>query len=227
MTDEQKEIYEEEKSKARNLILENIHKKGINNSSFMILQALTKLRQLANHPVLTYDDYRFESGKFNEITRNLENLGKENHKVLIFSTFVKHLDLFARHLDENNLLYSKLTGSTRNREEVVRQFQENEENRYFLISLKAGGTGLNLTAADYVFILDPWWNPAAESQAINRAHRIGQYKNVMAYKFISSETIEEKILNLQQRKILLAEKFVDSNNPLGQLSEQEIIDLFN
>src|SRR6266540_465999 len=106
-----------------------------------------------------------------------------------------------------------LTGETRNREEVVNDFQTQEDNRFFLISLKAGGVGLNLTAADYVFLLDPWWNPAAETQAINRAHRIGQTNSVFVYRFITAETIEEKIVKLQERKSELAEVFINSNNP--------------
>jgi SNF2 family DNA or RNA helicase len=110
---------------------------------------------------------------------------------------------------------------------VVKNFQENEDNRFFLISLKAGGVGLNLTAADYVFILDPWWNPAAEMQAINRAHRIGQTENVFVYRFITAETVEEKIIKLQERKSELAEIFINSNNPFKLLTKENIMELFN
>ena len=118
-----------------------------------------------------------------------------------------------------------LTGQTVQREAEVRKFQEDPETRIFLISLKAGGVGLNLTAADYVFIIDPWWNPAAEMQAINRAHRIGQDKKVIVYRFISEDSIEEKIQSLQERKSSLAEKFIHSNNPFKVITKEEIIDL--
>jgi SNF2 family DNA or RNA helicase len=119
-----------------------------------------------------------------------------------------------------------LIGETRNREEVIRQFQDDPENRFFLISLKAGGVGLNLTAADYVFILDPWWNPAAEMQAISRSHRIGQTQNVFVYRYISVETVEEKIVRLQDRKSELADLFINNNNPFRQISREDILDLF-
>jgi SNF2 family DNA or RNA helicase len=119
-----------------------------------------------------------------------------------------------------------LTGATTNREKVVKQFQEDPACQFFLISLKAGGTGLNLTEAGYVMLLDPWWNPAAEMQAINRAHRIGQDKKVIAYKFITSGTIEEKMLVLQQRKQTLSDTFLPSGNPLKDMSLEEMEELF-
>jgi SNF2 family DNA or RNA helicase len=147
----------------------------------------------------------------------------------MFSSFVKHLDLFRTRLQEDGKGYAYLTGaqSHRQRAKAVNEFQTNSECPIFLISLKAGGVGLNLTAADYVFILDPWWNPAAEMQALNRAHRIGQDKSVFVYRFISNDTIEEKIQSLQARKKKLAEAFVTSNNPLRSLSEKELLELFN
>jgi SNF2 family DNA or RNA helicase len=226
MTAEQESMYEAEKSRVRNAILDNIEKSGIEKASIQILQGLTHLRQLANHPLLVDPAYQMESGKFNEVTRNFENIVNEDHKVLIFSSFVKHLKVFASYFEENNIGYNMLTGSSRNRKEIISDFQDNVNNRFFLISIKAGGVGLNLTAADYVFILDPWWNPAVENQAINRAHRIGQQKNVFAYKFISSGTIEEKIVKLQQKKSILADKFVNTNNPFKNLSTGDIMDLF-
>jgi SNF2 family DNA or RNA helicase len=227
MSESQKAFYEEEKSKVRNEILQSIDLFGMEKSAMIVLNALTKLRQIANHPVMIDSSYAFDSGKFEEVTISLENMYLENHKVLIFSSFVKHLELFRKYFEEKNLTYSLLTGETRNREEVVRNFQENAETRFFLISLKAGGVGLNLTAADYVFILDPWWNPAAEMQAINRAHRIGQTNNVFVYRFISAETVEEKIVKLQERKSELAEIFINSNNPFKALSRESIMDLFD
>ena len=146
--------------------------------------------------------------------------------MLIFSSFVKHLTLFSSYFDKNNIKYSQLTGKTKDREKVVSEFQNDKENKVFLISIKAGGTGLNLTEADYVFILDPWWNPAVEKQAVNRAHRIGQKRNVMVYKYITENTVEEKIMKLQNEKSELADLIVNNKNPLGKLSEEMLFALF-
>lgn len=227
MTDEQREIYDTEKSAIRNAILELIDTRKINNSALIILQGLTRLRQLANHPKMIDPEFSHESGKFNEIYQSLKNLVAEGHKVLIFSSFVRHLELLQTKIEAKKWKYSKLTGKTLNRQEVIRQFQEDPDNHIFLISLKAGGVGLNLTSADYVFIIDPWWNPAAENQALSRAHRIGQDKKVFVYRFISENSIEEKIQFLKSKKLELAEKFISSNNPLNVISEEEILNLFN
>ncbi len=227
MDTEQKEKYEKEKSIIRNAILENIEKEGVKKSSFVLLQGLTKLRQLANHPVLIDKDSQFTSGKFSEIVRALENLMAEDHKVLIFSSFVKHLELLKVKIESSGWKYSMLTGATKNREQVIKNFQEDPNNKIFLISLKAGGVGLNLTEADYVFIIDPWWNPAAENQAINRAHRIGQNKHVFVYRFITENSIEEKIQMLKEHKNALSDKFINSNNPFKTITSEEILGLFN
>ncbi len=236
MTEKQHELYEREKSHYRNIILQNIEQAGIEKSKMVIFQGLMKLRLIANHPMMTTVTaaeethlegmHHFGSGKFTEVTRMLEGLRTENHKVLIFSQFVKHLNLFKAWFEEHKIPYSYLIGNTTNRKEVIEEFEGSPETKFFLISLKAGGVGLNLTSADYVFMLDPWWNPAVEAQAINRAHRIGQTKNVIAYKFICKGTIEEKIVQLQQRKSALAEDFINHNNPLSSLSMQEVTDLF-
>jgi SNF2 family DNA or RNA helicase len=151
----------------------------------------------------------------------------EKHKVLIFSSFVKHLELLQTKIESKNWKYSWLTGKTTDRQEVIRQFQSDPENHIFLISLKAGGVGLNLTSADYVFIIDPWWNPAAENQAISRAHRIGQDKKVFVYRFITEDSIEEKIQTLKAKKSALVEKFIGSNNPINAITEEEIMSLFS
>jgi SNF2 family DNA or RNA helicase len=227
MTDEQREIYDSEKSAIRNAILKNIESNGLKKSALVVLQGLTKLRQLANHPSLVTKENNQESGKFDEIYNCLVNLLAEKHKVLIFSSFVKHLELLQAKIESQNWKYSLLTGKTTDRQEVIRQFQDDPDNHIFLISLKAGGVGLNLTSADYVFIIDPWWNPAAENQAINRAHRIGQDKKVFVYRFITEDSIEEKIQILKSKKSALAEKFIGSNNPLGVINETEIMSLFS
>lgn len=220
MAEEQKSYYEEEKSKIRNSIIEHIETDE-NKPVMLAIEGLNKLRQIANHPVLIDNEYQGESGKFEEITRNIENLIAEKHKVLIFSAYVKHLKLFAHYLDQSGFPYSMLTGSTQNRQQVINDFQNTEDKSVFLIQIKAGGVGLNLTAADYVFIIDPWWNPAVEEQAINRTHRIGQDKNVMVYRFISSETVEEKIQKLKSKKSKLANSFIDTK----QTKEKMNLDL--
>ena len=228
MTEAQLRLYEEEKSQVRNALLENLEEVGLERSSIMVLQALTRLRQIANHPDLLEDYNGEDSGKFTEVYRNIESVISEGHKVLVFSSFVKHLELFRTRLEEDGIEYAYLTGSRnqRQREAAVNDFQTRKACSLFLISLKAGGVGLNLTAADYVFILDPWWNPASEMQALSRAHRIGQENRVFVYRFISNDSIEEKIQRLQERKRELAETFVTSNNPLKSLSEKELIELF-
>jgi SNF2 family DNA or RNA helicase len=227
MSEEQAAIYEREKSAVRNSILENIEAVGIEKSAIMVLQGLMKLRQIANHPLLTDESYGGVSGKFETITRNIENVISEGHKILIFSSFVKHLDLFPGWLKSNGIGYAMLTGSTTERERVINSFRNDNRIKVFLISLKAGGVGLNLTEADYVFILDPWWNPASEIQALSRAHRIGQEKRVFVYRYIAGETIEEKIQRLQEKKSKLAETFVDTNNPMSELDIKGILEILN
>ncbi len=227
MSEEQSVIYEREKSAVRNSILENIESVGIEKSAIIVLQGLMRLRQIANHPLLTDETYKGGSGKFDAVTHNIESVISEGHKILVFSSFVKHLELFPGWLNKNGIGYSMLTGSTQNREKVITRFRSDDQIKVFLISLKAGGIGLNLTEADYVFILDPWWNPASEIQALSRAHRIGQEKRVFVYRYISGDTIEEKIQRLQERKAKLAEAFVESNNPFGELDIREMLEILN
>ena len=206
MTPEQKKLYEREKSKARNYLLEHFDA-GNPQFRFQVLQTLTRLRHLVNHPRLVREDYTGSSGKFQDVFEHWEQVRRSGHKVLMFSSFVQHLELFRSQMDQQQAAFSWLTGQVppAQRAEAVRRFEEDPSVQSFLISIKAGGTGLNLTAADYVFILDPWWNPSTEQQAIARAHRIGQDKQVIALKFITRDSIEEKILRLQERKEKLAE----------------------
>lgn len=223
MTEEQEHLYEETKSSFRNNILEQIEKNGFSKSQIMILQGLTKLRQLANHPKMIDEDYEHSSGKLKEIIEMLDNTIQSDHKVLVFSQFVKHLSIIKAYLEKEKIPYAYLDGSTKNREEQVDLFQNNPEIKVFLISLKAGGVGLNLTAADYVFILDPWWNPAAEAQAIDRAHRIGQDKTVFIYKFITKNSVEEKILALQNAKLRLSTELITTEDSFVKaLSKEDI-----
>ncbi len=227
MTPEQEQYYETRKSEIRNAIAQSLHDKGVDKARFFILSGLTKLRLIANHPSIIDNTFSHGSGKYIEIIRSIENLLAEGHKVLIFSQFVKYLNLFADEFNQREQPFSYLTGKVdgKDRQAVITDFQSGEKKQLFLISLKAGGLGLNLTEADYVFILDPWWNPAVERQAINRAHRIGQVKNVFVYKFITRNTVEEKILKLQQKKSDLAGMFINDNNPLKTLSIEELSDL--
>ena len=226
MTDMQRNLYEEEKSKARNEIIESIEEQGIEKSNILILRALGRLRQLAIHPAMIHPDYNADSGKFDQIAESLEILHSEGHQALLFSSFTKHLDIVATHLHHEKIPYAMLTGKTKNREEVINCFNQRPDVPFFLISLKAGGLGLNLTAAGYVFLLDPWWNPAAEQQAISRTHRIGQTEKVFAYRFITSDTIEEKILHLQDKKKALADILAQSAFPFRNMSAEDIMDLF-
>jgi SNF2 family DNA or RNA helicase len=227
MSSKQETLYEEHKSATRNTLLEAFNDVSKTNHTTLILKALNELRQLANNPNMLNPEFTKESGKTEIVTRHIENLVAEKHKVLIFSSFVKHLNVVEQICKERNWTYSRLTGQTKNREKVIEEFQNNDNNHIFLISLKAGGVGLNLTAADYVLMLDPWWNPAAEAQAVNRAHRIGQDKNVFVYRYITRDTIEEKIVNLQSKKQKLSDELINDNMALKNMSHQEIKDLFN
>ena len=178
---------------------------------------MTKLRQIVNHPSLVFADYTKESSKFNDILEQWNVIRKSGHKALFFSSFVQHLSLFRTQFQKEQQQFSWLTGDlqAKERQRQIEQFEANEAIQSFLISIKSGGTGLNLTAADYVFILDPWWNPTTEQQAIARAQRIGQDKNVIAIKFITKDSIEEKILKLQQRKSKLAKDIIENVNRGG------------
>ncbi|MCB9023010.1 MAG: DEAD/DEAH box helicase [Lentimicrobiaceae bacterium] len=226
MDDGQQKMYEREKSKIRNYFLSGGDDINVENPSVMVLRALMQLRQIANHPKLVDASLNTGSGKFDEVTEKLQTVLAENHRILVFSSFVKHLKLIETWCNDMGIRYALLTGSTHKREKVVNEFKADKSIRLFLISLKAGGVGLNLAEAGYVFILDPWWNPAAEMQAVSRAHRIGQDKNVFVYRFITKDTVEEKILRLQERKTSLAQAFVKANSALSGLSASEVMEMF-
>jgi SNF2 family DNA or RNA helicase len=170
--------------------------------------------------------YSGDSGKLEDITHMLENAMAEDHKVLVFSQFVKHLDLVREYLKNNKIDYAYLDGSSTDRKEQVERFNRETQLKVFLISIKAGGLGLNLTEADYVFILDPWWNPAVEAQAIDRAHRIGQKRKVFTYKFITRNSVEEKILMLQQKKLRLTQELITTEESfMKQLTKDDIMQM--
>lgn len=226
MTPDQAEKYEEVKSFYRNKILDTIETSGIRKSQMLLLQGLTQLRQIANHPKMVDEDFEGDSGKFEDIRYMVESALSEGHKVLIFSQFVKHLTIVRKYLDDKGMSYAYLDGSTKDRQGQVDSFQNNKDIKLFLISLRAGGLGLNLTEADYVFLLDPWWNPAIEEQAVDRAHRIGQKKTVFTYKFIARDTVEEKILALQKNKLKLASDLISTEESfMKKLTTEDISEL--
>jgi len=223
MTADQEKCYEEVKSYYREKIIKEIHETGTKNQQFTLLRGLTQLRQIANHPKLTEGGYTGDSGKLEDIMHMVRSTVSEGHKVLIFSQFVRHLGIVRGFLQKEGIRYAYLDGNTSNRQAEVEAFQKDREIPVFLISLKAGGVGLNLTAADYVFLLDPWWNPAVEAQAIDRAHRIGQENKVIIYKFITRNTVEEKILLLQSKKMALAGELVGTEESfMKNLSQEDI-----
>ncbi len=230
MDKEQKSIYEAYRNLYRSKILGTIDEQGIGRSQFTILQGLMKLRQICDSPAILKDEtYGNHSVKLDELSRELQE-NVSGHKVLIFSQFLGMLDLIRQKLKKQHIPFEYFDGSTppKEREKAIYNFQNNEESRVFLISLKAGGVGLNLTAADYVYIIDPWWNPAVEQQAIDRTHRIGQTKNIFAYRMICKDTIEEKILQLQEKKKTLVKDVIsDENGFVKKLTKDDILYLFS
>jgi SNF2 family DNA or RNA helicase len=187
----------------------------LNEHRFTILRSLTLLRQLSLHAGLVDDEHiTLPSAKLDALAAQLRDVLGGGHRALVFSQFTGFLRMAAARLDADGVPYCYLDGQTRDRDAVIRQFRE-DAMPVFLISLRAGGFGLNLTEADYCFLLDPWWNPATEAQAVDRTHRIGQDRNVMVYRLISAGTIEEKVLALQQRKAELFTSVMDSGNAFG------------
>ncbi|KAA3611365.1 MAG: ATP-dependent helicase [Calditrichaeota bacterium] len=228
MTESQEKFYSYWKDYYRATILQEIDKKGIDKARFTVLEGLMKLRQIACHPMLVEPDTNRDSGKFDALSEQLEEIVAEGHKVLVFSQFVKMLTIMRNKLDNLGIQYSYLDGRTRDRARKVNEFQSDNEVKVFLISLRAGGVGLNLTAADYVIHFDPWWNPAVEIQATDRAHRIGQDKHVFVYKYITEGTVEEKVLKLQEKKRQLVDQLISTDRAFfKQLSTEDIHSLFD
>jgi superfamily II DNA or RNA helicase len=231
MEAEQRKIYDAYRNTYRDKILGVIDEQGIDKSQLTILQGLMKLRQICDSPAILNEEERYpnHSIKLDELTREItENIG--DHKALVFSQFLGMLGLIREKLKAEQIPYEYFDGSTSSmeRERAIQNFQNNDDCRVFLISLKAGGVGLNLTAADYVYIVDPWWNPAVEQQAIDRTHRIGQTKNIFAYRMICVDTIEDKILQLQERKRILAKELItDDSGFVKSLSKSDVEYLFS
>ena len=212
---EQLGLYNELRDHYRISLNERIEQVGLKKSKIQVLEALLRLRQAACHPGLINEELTMEpSAKIDTLLQHLEEVLDEGHKALVFSQFTSLLSILRQRLDPQGVEYEYLDGRTRRRQEKVERFQTDPDCRLFLISLKAGGVGLNLTAADYVFILDPWWNPAVEAQAVDRAHRIGQTRPVFAYRLIARGTVEEKIMELQGSKKQLADAILSADKSL-------------
>ena len=220
----QRKLYDELREHYRTSLLTRIAKEGMNKAKIQILEALLRLRQAACHPALI-DKSKSATGsaKLDSLLAQLSEVMDEGHKALVFSQFTTFLSIVRDRLDKDKVRYEYLDGRTRDRKTPVEKFQNDPDCKLFLISLKAGGLGLNLTAAEYVFLLDPWWNPAVEAQAIDRAHRIGQTRQVFAYRLIAKDTVEEKVLQLQQTKRDLADAIISADNSvISRLGREDL-----
>ena len=222
----QRKLYNELRQHYRNALLRRVNDEGLAKSKIQVLEALLRLRQAACHPGLIDKKRCGEaSGKLDVLLEQLREVLDEGHKALVFSQFTSLLDIVRSRLDKQGIVYEYLDGATRDRQRPVERFQNDADCRLFLISLKAGGLGLNLTAAGYVFLLDPWWNPAVEAQAVDRAHRIGQTQQVFAYRLIARDTVEEKVLELQRSKRDLAAAIIGEDNSLIRNLKREDLEL--
>ena len=230
MKEEQEKIYLNYLSQIKEEIAETINIRGFEKSHMQVLAALTRLRQICCHPSLFIKNYKEGSSKLEQCIEIVKDATDSGHKILLFSGYTSMFELIEKELKENNITYFKLTGSTKvdERIKMVDEFNSNKDIKVFLISLKAGGTGLNLTGADMVIHYDPWWNASAENQATDRAYRIGQKNNVQVYKLITKNSIEEKIYELQQKKSQLIDNVLDTKTSfISKLSREEIMNLFN
>ena len=229
MEEEQQKIYMSYMAEAREEVANEIVANGFEKNQMKILALLMRLRQICCHPSLFINNYEGGSGKLNQCMEIIKDAVQGNHKILLFSGYTSMFDILEEELKKENIKYFKLTGQTKvtERIELVDEFNENSEIKVFLISLKAGGTGLNLIGADMVIHYDPWWNISAENQATDRTYRIGQKRNVQVYKLITKNSIEEKIYELQQKKAKLVDNMLSTNETfISKLSKDEIMDLF-
>ena len=229
MEEEQQKIYMSYMQNARSEMMQEINANGFEKSQIKILALLMRLRQICCHPALFLSDYKAESSKLNQCIEVIKDAVDSGHKILLFSSYTGMFPLIEEKLKKEKIEYSKLTGQTKvgERIKLVDEFNEDEHKKVFLISLKAGGTGLNLIGADMVIHYDPWWNISAENQATDRTYRIGQKKNVQVYKLITKNSIEEKIYELQERKSKLIDNVLSTNETfLNKLSKEEIMELF-
>ncbi|MEM0951823.1 MAG: SNF2-related protein [Cyanobacteria bacterium P01_H01_bin.74] len=231
LTDSQRELYLDFLDKTREEVFANVAEKGIKGSTNSIFAALIRLRQICCHPRLLGEDLSgglVESGKFDALKEMLTDVMAKGHRILLFSQFVEMLKIIRSWLEVKGVKHEFLTGESRDRHIMVDRFNNDPSIPIFLMSLKAGGTGLNLTGADYVIHYDPWWNPAAEDQASDRAHRIGQKRTVFVYRLITKGTVEEKILKLQDRKRDLVDSIIAADRSVGkQLSIEDLKDILS
>lgn len=230
MKEEQRNIYLTYLAQVKQDIFSEITSNGYGKSQIKILAALTRLRQICCHPSLFIEDYNQGSGKLEQCIEIIEEASSSGHKILVFSSYTSMFKIMESELINRNIRYFKLTGSTKidERIKLVNEFNENIDIKVFLISLKAGGTGLNLTGADMVIHYDPWWNISTENQATDRAYRIGQINNVQVYKLITKNSIEEKIYELQRKKQRLMDNMLDTNTSfINKLSEEDVMKLFD
>ena len=222
----QRKLYDELRQHYRDGLLQRIETDGLAKSKIMVLEALLRLRQAACHPGLIDKKRSGEpSAKLEALEEQLREVMETGHKAIVFSQFTSFLGILRDRLDKAGVVYEYLDGKTRDRQSKVERFQGDPDCKLFLISLKAGGLGLNLTAAEYVFLLDPWWNPAVEAQAVDRAHRIGQQRPVFAYRLIARDTVEEKVLELQRSKRDLAASIIQGDNSLIRDLKREDLEL--
>lgn len=229
MTEEQNKMYISYLAKAKKELREEFEMNKFENSRIKILALLTRLRQICCHPSLFVDNYQEGSGKLNQCMDLIKDATSAGHKILLFSGYTSMFSILEKELKKEKIAYFKLTGATKvdERIKLVDEFNENDQIKVFLISLKAGGTGLNLTGADMVIHYDPWWNISVENQATDRAYRIGQKSNVQVYKLITKNSIEEKIYELQNKKAKLVDQMLDTKNTLiSKLSKEDIMALF-
>ncbi|HEX4933279.1 MAG TPA: helicase-related protein, partial [Gemmatimonadaceae bacterium] len=224
LSPKERALYNELRDHYRNSLLGRIDQQGLGRSKMHVLEALLRLRQAACHPGLVDPSRRADSSsKIDMLLTRVAEATAEDHKVLVFSQFTSLLSIVRSQMDLQGVRYAYLDGETKDRQHVVAEFQEDPDCKVFLVSLKAGGVGLNLTAAEYVYLLDPWWNPAVEAQAIDRAHRIGQTRRVFAQRLIARDTVEEKVLALQDTKRDLADAIIRADNSVvASLGREEL-----
>jgi SNF2 family DNA or RNA helicase len=222
----QRRLYNELREYYRKSLMERVDRDGLGRSKIQVLEALLRLRQAACHPGLI-DRTRIgeASAKLDLVLPQIDEVLEEGHKILVFSQFTSFLAIVRDRLDRGRVVYEYLDGDTRDRSRPVERFQNDPACRLFLISLRAGGLGLNLTAAEYVYLLDPWWNPAVERQAVDRTHRIGQTRPVFAYRVIAQDTVEEKVLELQRTKQDLADAIISADSSLIRDLSREDLEL--
>jgi SNF2 family DNA or RNA helicase len=220
--EEERAVYDSVRAATLDTVVRQL---GAGGGVIAALEALLRLRQAACHPGLVPGQHAAGSSKLDLLLESLDNVIAEGHKALVFSQWTSLLDLTEPHLRAAAIDFLRLDGSTRDRGAVVRGFQDDDGPPVLLISLKAGGTGLNLTAADHIFLLDPWWNPAVEDQAADRAHRIGQDRPVMVYRMVAEETVEERILLLQERKRQIAQAALGGTDRAAGINREELLEL--